>query len=258
MPGQDRADHRRDQQDRRQQRLGGEDQLLRQRHPQLLCRYARSGGGVDDRVADDPEHEQPDHHEARQQGRRQQVADRHLGDRGVDDHHDRRRDHGAERPAGADRSRDQAARVVGLDHRRDHQQADHHLDRADHAGAGREQGTHAHGRQRQATGEPAEPDLHALEHAPADAGLFKHGAHEDEQWHRRQGVIGGHAADEAEQLQASELAEDRYREADRRNDQAERDRYPGEDQEERRREHQGGEGQAIHERLPAGLSAVRR
>ena len=192
----DRAQHRADQCDRRQDhahelapQVAAAEQVaffLRHRRHQVRAHHA------EDEEIDDVDTGQ---HQARDHGRREQRPDRFIENVGEQDENEARRDNLAERARGADHSAGEALVVAAPQQRRQGEQAERHHGRADDA-SGR---AHQHADHDDADAEPAaqvaggvRDHLHQIFGQPR---LFEHHAHEHEQWHGDQRVVGHHAED---------------------------------------------------------------
>ena len=201
----DRAQHRQDQQQGRQQ--CGDDLALQ---PGLFLR--RNGGcgaalGIDDRLEDHISDVEKHKKHARQHGPCEEVADRDRAGRevalghlhlGIDprkhvpheDQDGRRRDDLAQRPRGADHARGQRRFVAGAHHGRQRDQTHGHHRGPDHAGRGRQHCAHDHHGNRKAAAHVAEEFAHGHEELLGDLRSFEHHPHEHEEWHRHQHLVG--------------------------------------------------------------------
>jgi hypothetical protein len=156
-----------------------------------------------------------------------------------EDEHGRRRDDLAQCPGGADYAGGELRVVAGAHHGRqgDQPHGDHRC--ADDAGRGREHGADEHYGDAEAAAQVAEELAHRQQQLLGDAGAFEHHAHEDEQRHRHQHLVG-HGADVA----VGERAEVRWIEDAQAHAQGAED--------ERRAGEAEGDGEAEHQRTDDG------
>ena len=133
---------------------------------------------------------EPGEDEAGDQRAGVELDDRDAGRRRIDDQHDRRRDQDAERAAGADDAGGEAGVVAGLEHRREGEEPHQRHHRADDAGGGRKQRAGDQRRHRHRAGNPPRDDAQRREQPVDDVGALDDVAHEQEQRHGGQDVVG--------------------------------------------------------------------
>jgi hypothetical protein len=207
----DRAEHGRDE---RQRRNESDDDLAQK---VLLLRFGDGRGGtgfrVEDRLDDHPAEIERDEQEPGEQRPREEIA---HGDRcgsevalghlhlGVDarqhvaheDQHRGRRDDLTERARRADDAGGELGVVAGAHHGRKRDQAHGDDRRADHARRGRKQGADDDDGDSETAAQVSEELAHRQEQLLGDLGPLEHHAHEDEERHRDQHLVG-HEADVA-------------------------------------------------------------
>ena len=232
--GEDRPQHRDDEHDRRHQR--GEDLA----HGQVLARLRHGGRGLrpDERDQHLPADIEAHQHQPRQQRPREEIADgdgigrevAHLHLRllvgagelvAEDDEHDGGRNDLAERTGRRDAAAGERRRIAVPQHRRQRHQPHGDDGGPDDAGGGGEQRADQRDRERQPAVHPPEQAAHRFQQVFRDARALQHHAHEDEQRHGDQHLVG-HLPEDARrqgrqrQRGPGEMAEQREQEGRRR------------------------------------------
>ncbi len=270
----DRAEHRKDQQDRRDQDGGEPANERKAARRRGIGRHRGRACGEKDRDADQVEDIERDQREARHDGAREQVGDRNrirreisllqlrsligMADLVAEQHQHRRgRKDLRQRRGRRDRAGREPLVVAEAQHRRQHDQAHGHRGGADDAFCRSQQHADDRDRDAEAAGQRAEQPAHGLQQLFGNARALEHHAHEDEQRNRQQHIVGHDAEDalrqrakEREVHHAGQMSGNR--EGERDAGERERDRIANHQQRAHCDHHGDGEG------LPHGSALCRR
>ncbi len=186
-------------------------------------------------------------HQRRGDGCSEQIRDRLAGDQAVDDQHDRRRHHRAQRAAGTDHTDGKMLVIAQAQHLRQRQNPQQHDLAADDPRQRREEERHDHGLDRHAARQTPGKDPHGIEQIPGDAGSIQQRRHQHEHGHRDQRILGNEAVDTTGDQRQRHRPEPAEREAQRHQAGNERQRQTGNQQRKDGPDQQPGSRCDIHQ-----------